>query len=54
MLWVVDASTIEPSGSGPGAGSLEVPPGTAIWFVVNKIDLVADGPSGKELNLQFD
>ena len=40
VLWMVDASTIELTGP-PGRCALEVPSGTTVWLVVNKIDLVA-------------
>jgi tRNA modification GTPase len=40
VLWLVDAAAIDPQ-TVPGlARSIETPAGRALWFVVNKIDLV--------------
>ena len=41
VLWLVDAATTEPQAVPNLAGSIETPAGSAFWFVVNKIDLVA-------------
>jgi tRNA modification GTPase len=42
VLWLVDAAAVDPRTVPSLAGSVETPAGSALWFVVNKIDLVPD------------
>jgi tRNA modification GTPase len=43
VLWLVDAAATDPQAVPNLVGSIETPAGSAFWFVVNKIDLVAGG-----------
>jgi tRNA modification GTPase len=40
MLWIVDATTVIQDASAEPVRSVAVPPGSASWVVVNKIDLI--------------
>jgi tRNA modification GTPase len=42
VLWILDATAIEPQIVLWVRHSIQVPPGTAFWFVVNKMDLVRE------------
>jgi tRNA modification GTPase len=41
VLWVLDAAGLDPQAVPDLARSVAVPPGSALWFVLNKIDLLA-------------
>jgi tRNA modification GTPase len=41
VLWVLDAAALDPQTVPDLARSVAVPPGSALWFVLNKIDLLA-------------
>jgi tRNA modification GTPase len=43
VLWLVDAAATDPRAVPNLAGSIEAPAGSALWFVVTKIDLATDG-----------
>jgi tRNA modification GTPase len=42
VLWLVDAAATEPQTVPDLVRSIEAPAGSALWFVVNKVDLVAE------------
>jgi len=53
VLWVLDATAIEPQTVFWVRHSIQVPPGTALWFVVNKMDLVT-GEEKRRVESRFE
>jgi tRNA modification GTPase len=42
VLWMIDATEIEPQTAFRVADAIDIPPGTVAWFAVNKMDLITD------------
>ena len=54
VLWILDATAIEPQTVFWVRHSIQVPPGTALWFVVNKMDLVQEEEEKRRIESRFD